>query len=118
MGTIVYGPGGYDASKPNNNVIETYEDSVANMPPPSTATPASIRVALRRLHNITLLQLDDVITQVIASLPDAGAQADAEILWEYAIEIQRAHPLVAAIAAALNLNDQQIDDVFREAANV
>lgn len=118
MATIVYGFGGYDPNKPNNNIVDTYEDSVANIPPPSTATPASIRVALRRTHGITLQQLDAVIYQIINSMPDAGAREDAEILWLYAVEIERAHPLVAAIGIALNLTSQQIDDVFRVAANI
>lgn len=118
MATVVYGPGGYDPSKPNNNIVDTYEDSVANMPPPSTATPASIRVALRRTHGVSLQQLDAVIYQIINSMPDAGAREDAEILWLYAVEIERSHPLVAAIGSALNLTSQQIDNVFRVAANI
>lgn len=117
MPSVTYGIGGFDPSKPNNNIIEIIEDDPISPPPPS-ATPASIRVALRRLHGITLQQLDAIITQVISSMPDAGDREDAEILWQYAVQIERTHPLVGAIAMALNLTNEQVDDVFRAAANV
>lgn len=117
MPTVVYGLGGYDPTKPNDNIIEVIENDPVG-PPPPFATPASIRVALRRLHGITLSQLDAIIAQVIASMPDAGDQEDAEILWQYAVEIERNHPLVGAISMALNLTSEQIDDVFRAAAQV
>lgn len=117
MKHTIYGIGGYDPNKPNNNIIQEYDDGTELLVP-EEATPASIRVALRRLHGITTSQLDVVIDQAISSMPDAGAQEDARILWMYAVEIQRTHPLVAAVGSALNLNDQQIDDVFRTAATV
>lgn len=117
MPSVTYGLGGFDPSKPNNNIIEIIEDDPIP-PPPPFASPASIRVALRRLHGITLPQLNAVISQVISSMPDPGDREDAEILWEYSVQIERYHPLVGAIAMALNLTDEQVDDVFRATANV
>lgn len=36
--------------------------------------------------------------------------------WEYGVEVERAHPRIAEIAAALGLTSAQIDSLFRRAA--
>lgn len=84
-------------------------------PVPEKATPATIRIALRRLHNISNVQLQNTINSIFAQIEDDAARDEAETLWEYAIEIQRTHPLVEVIGNALQLNTQQIDEVFRVA---
>ena len=112
-----YGIGGYDPSKPNNNVIEEYDDGVPE-PVPEAASPATIRVALRRLHGVTNAALDATVGAVLAGIADPGERDDAETLWLYSISIRRDHPLVAAVGAALNLTPDQVDEVFRVAATV
>jgi len=118
MRSIVYGIGGYDPSKPNNNIIEEIELPDEIVPPPESATPATIRIAMRRLYNITGAQFDAVVAQVIAAIPDENDRQDALDLWQYAIEIQRTHPLVAAVAGVFGLSQQQIDDAFRFADTI
>ena len=118
MKHITYGIGGYDPSKPNNNIIEQYDVPDIVSPPPDTATPATIRIAMRRLYNITGAQFDAVVAQVIAAIPNDADRQDATDLWQYAIEIQRTHPLVAAVAGVFALSQQQIDDAFRFAATI
>jgi len=112
-----YGIGGYDPSKPNNNVIEEYDDGVPE-PVPEAASPATIRVALRRLHGVTNAALDATVGAVLAGIADPGERDDAETLWLYSVSIRRDHPLVAAVGVALNLSSDQIDDVFRTAETV
>ena len=114
---ITYGIGGYDTAKPNNNIvsIEDIPDPIERVP--DAASPATIRVALRRLYGVTNAQLDSVVSQVIASLPPVD-QDDAETLWIYSVSIRRDHPLVAAVGVALNLTTDQVDDVFRMAATI
>lgn len=112
-----YGPGGYDPSKPNNNIIEQYDDGQP-MPVPEAASPATIRVALRRLHGVTNAQLDATVGAVLASIQDPGERDDAETLWLYSVSIRRDHPLVAAVAQAFSLTDAQTDEVFRVAATI
>lgn len=117
MRNIVYGIGGYDPTKPNNNVIEDYDDGVLE-PVPEAASPATIRVALRRLHDITNAALDATVGAVLASIQDPGERDDAETLWLYSVSIRRDHPLVAAVGSALNLTPSQVDDVFRLAVTI
>jgi hypothetical protein len=87
-------------------------------PVPEAASPATIRVALRRLHGVTNAQLDATVGAVLASIPDPGERDDAETLWLYSVSIRRDHPLVAAVAVAFNLTDAQTDEVFRVAATI
>lgn len=86
--------------------------------PPADASPATIRVALRRLHGISNADLDATVSAVLASIQDPGERDDAETLWLYSVSIRRDHPLVAAVGVALNLSSDQIDDVFRTAETV
>lgn len=117
MRNIVYGIGGYDPTKPNNNIIADFDDGLLD-PVPETASPATIRVALRRLHGITNATLDATVGAVLSSISDPGERDDAETLWLYSVSIRRDHPLVAAVAQAFNLTDAQADEVFRVAATV
>jgi hypothetical protein len=112
-----YGIGGYDPSKPNNNVIEEYDDGIPD-PVPEAASPATIRVALRRLHGVTNATLDATVSAVLAGIADPGERDDAETLWLYSVSIRRDHPLVAAVGVALSLTSEQVDDVFRLAATI
>lgn len=115
---LLYGNGGYDPTKPDNNLIEEVEIPDGPEPVPETASPATIRVALRRRHGITNSQLDATVAAVLAGISDPGARDDAETLWLYSVSIRRDHALVAAVAQALNLTPSQIDEVFREASRV
>ena len=96
-----------------------YSDpSLVPIPVPEAASPATIRVALRRLHGITNAALDATVGAVLASIQDPGERDDAETLWLYSVSIRRDHPLVAAVGAALNLTPDQVDEVFRVAATI
>lgn len=48
----------------------------------------------------------------------AAASQDIQITWEYAPNIVRDSPFIAAMAPALGLTDAQIDDLFRAAAAI
>ena len=86
-------------------------------PVPESASPATIRVALRRLHGVTNSALDATVAAVIDSLP-SDEQDDAETMWLYSVSIRRDHPLVAAVGQALSLSSSQIDEVFRLADTI
>lgn len=101
----------------NGNLV--HEEWVeVSVPVPSTATNMAIRVALRRLHDVNTQQLDAVVGQIVDAIPDIGEQEDARIMWLYASNVERSHPLVAAIGSALNLTSEQVDEVFRVAVAV
>ena len=86
-------------------------------PVPESASPATIRVALRRLHGVTNAALDATVAAVIDSLP-IDEQDDAETMWLYSVSIRRDHPLVAAVGQVLALTSAQVDEVFRVADTI
>lgn len=75
--------------------------------PPDTCTPRQLRIALIQ----TGISLSTIEAQIDA-IQDPIQKEIARAEWEYALEIKKEHPLVGMIAAALNLTEQQINDIF------
>jgi hypothetical protein len=84
------------------------------VPVPESASPAYLRVALRRLHGIT----SPMISAKIELIPDPQDRQDADDLWEYATQIRRTHPLVISLAASFALTEAEVDQVFILAAQL
>ena len=76
-------------------------------PVPESVTPRQARLALLGAG------LLDAVNAAVAA---AGTQA--QIDWDYALEIKRSNPLIASMAAGLGLTSAQIDDLFRTAATL
>jgi len=77
-------------------------------PVPEVVSPRQARLALL---GIGLL---DTVETALKALP--GPQGRAALIdWEYATEVQRHSPLIAALAPALGLTSEQVDDLFRAA---
>ena len=91
----------------------TYVDgkfSAPVVPVPVIPTTVSMRQA-----RLALLQVDilDEVNTAIA----AGTEAD-KITWEYATEVNRSDALVTNMAAALNLTEQDLDNLFTLASTL
>jgi hypothetical protein len=89
------------------NVSVVQDEDVPEQP---AAIPSvlSIRQGRRALYQSGYLSQVDAL---IASIP--GTDGDkARIDWNYATEVRRDHPLVASMAAALPLTEQQLDELF------
>lgn len=76
-------------------------------PVPQSVTPLQIRLAL------TQLGLRAAVDAAVLAA-DPGTR-DA---WEYALEIRRDNPLLAAFAAALGKTPEEVDEIFRIAARL
>lgn len=73
---------------------------------PPTSIPAAVsmrqaRIALHRAGHLAAVQ---------AAIPSFGVEAEIE--WEYATEVRRGSPLVAAMAALLAIDDAAMDALF------
>jgi hypothetical protein len=77
-------------------------------PPPAIPSVVSMRQARRALLEKSLLASVD---SIITSLPSPEKEA-AEIDWVYAQEVKRSDPLVQALASALELTKQDLDNLF------
>jgi hypothetical protein len=84
---------------------EWQASAVAPEPVPQSVTPRQARLALLAAGHLAAVN---------AAVAAAGPQA--QIDWDYALEIRRDNALIASMAASLGLTDAQIDDLFRAAA--
>jgi hypothetical protein len=83
---------------------------------PTPPIPASVSARQIRLwliqHGVSLSQVD----AAIASIEDPMQRDSVQVEWEYAPYVERAHPMLIPLAAALGLTEAQVDQAFIEAA--
>lgn len=90
------------------------EVEAAYVPPPPAPVVIPAVVSMRQAR-LALLQ-QDLLGTVNAAIAQ-GNEAD-KITWEYATEVRRTDPLVANMALALNLSEQDLDNLFLLAATL
>lgn len=83
-----------------------------NAPPPGPIIPQVVSMRQARLALLAVDLLDDVEAVV------AAAGRAAQIEWEYATEVRRNHPLLAAVQAAKGMSDADIDQLFIAASEL
>lgn len=85
---------------------------------PATPVPESVSARQIRLwlvrHNVTLAQVDAAID----AIPDAQQREECRVEWDYAPYVERTHPMLVPLAAALGLSENQVDNAFREASSI
>jgi hypothetical protein len=82
-------------------------------PVPESVTARQIRLWLVR-HGVSLAQVDAAID----AIQDALAREEARVEWDYAPYVERSHPMLVPLAAALGLDESQVDDAFRQASTI
>lgn len=75
----------------------------------ATCTPFQGRVVLA---NAGLLEQIEAIINVPAT------SQESRIAWEYALEWRRMSPMILNPSAALEMTDEQVDDLFRQAQEI
>jgi hypothetical protein len=85
---------------------------------PTPGVPASVTARQIRLwlvgHGVSLAAVDAAID----AIPDAAQRDAVRVEWEYAPYVERSHPMLAPLAAALGLTEAAVDQAFREAATL
>lgn len=96
------------------NGVVTFVHVLEDAPPPSAPQSISMRQARLALLSAGLL------SQVEAAIDglEEPERTAARIEWEYATELRRDHALIAALAAEVNLTEEQVDDLFVAAAEL
>jgi hypothetical protein len=74
---------------------------------PTSCTPRQLRLALIQ-SQISL----SAVQGFIDNIQDPVQKEIAIVEWEYALEINKGHPLVQVIAANLTLTGEEVDDIF------
>ena len=77
---------------------------------PQTVSARQIRLWLIQ-HNLQLSQIESAIDNI----EDPLVRETVRVEWEYAPYIERSHPWLAPLSQSLGLNEEQIDQAFREA---
>lgn len=80
-------------------------------PVPETVTATQIRLWLVS-HGISMNSIYELISQI----PDPLLKSQIEVQWEYAPYVERHHPMINTLGASLGLDNDQIDQAFREAS--
>ena len=92
-------------------MIITIDESRITTPVPAEVTMRQARLAL--LGAGLLAQVNTAVANMV------GAEGDAaRIEWEYAQEVRRDSPLVAALSAVFGWTAAQLDDFFTEGAKL
>jgi hypothetical protein len=104
-----YGIGGYDPTKPNDNIVEEYE--IPDPPFFGSVDAAKARIVL---HRSGLLKL---VEEAIDSMPEPQ-RTEAKIRWEFETTINRHDELAVALGKMLGLDDEKLDALFFEAASL
>lgn len=82
-------------------------------PVPPSVTAAQIRLWLVD-HGIALSTIDAAID----SIADGMTREQVRVEWEYRPVVERSHPWLLPLAAALGLDEAAVDQAFREAATL
>ena len=83
--------------------------------PPAVPQTVTMRQGRLALHAAGLLEHVDA---AIEAIPGPAQRKAAEIEWEFAQQFDRKWPLVAALAHQLSLSEEQLDEMFRQAATL
>jgi hypothetical protein len=85
---------------------------------PTPAIPESVSARQIRLwlirQGISLAQVDAAID----AIPDQLQRDSVRVEWDYAPYVERSHPMLVPLAAALGLTEQQVDQAFIEARGI
>ena len=91
-------------------LIAEVEATYSPSPPQPIQVPQQVTMRQARLELLSRDLLDDVDAVI------AVAGRAAQIEWEYASTVARDNPVIAVVQQQQGMTDEQIDDLFREAA--
>ena len=80
---------------------------------PENVSARQIRLWLVR-NGVSLASVDAAID----SIPDQLQRDSVRVEWDYAPYVERTHPMLIPLAAALGLTEQQVDQAFIEASGI
>ena len=91
-------------------------DGELNLTPPKPRPPNKVTMRQARLA----LSAAGILPQVDLAIEalEEPQRSVARIEWEYSQEVERNRELVQLLGPALGLSDEQLDDLFREAATL
>ena len=95
----------------SGTVIGMNQSADLTPPVPESVSARQIRLWLVR-QGISLAAVDAAIN----AIPDQLQRDSVRVEWDYAPYVERTHPMLVPLAAALGLSEEQVDQAFVEAA--
>jgi hypothetical protein len=86
-------------------------DDLPPLPPPQVVTMRQARLALLQAGRL------EAVNAAILEMPGIDGEA-ARVEWEYAQEIRRDNPLIAAVAKQMGMDEAALDALFKVAAEL
>lgn len=84
------------------------EDDSLAPPPPVPPTPVPAEVSPRQIRQaLTAIGLRSAVEAAVAA-----SDQDTKDWWEFATVFERQHPMVISMAQALDVTEQQLNDLF------
>ena len=100
------------------NALAGFTDASTSPYDDQPSVPASVSARQIRLwlirNGIALSQVDAAID----AIPDQLQRDSVRVEWDYAPYVERSHPMLVPLAAALGLATEQVDQAFIEAATI
>jgi hypothetical protein len=103
----------WEVSDEAGDVVGYNRSADLTPPVPDSISARQIRLWLVR-HGVSLASVD----AVIATIPDQIQRDSVRVEWDYAPYVERSHPMLVPLAAALGLSESQVDQAFIEAAGI
>jgi hypothetical protein len=95
------------------NVVGLNQQADETAVVPVSVSARQIRLWLVR-HGTSLAAVDAAID----AIPDQLQRDSVRVEWDYAPYVERTHPMLIPLAAALGLTEAQVDQAFVEAAGI
>lgn len=89
-----------------------------NTPEPAPVPPVFVPQVVSRFQARAALHLAGLLEQVESLMAAPEADSLARLAWADAIEFRRDSPTLVAMAAALSLTNEQLDELFITAAGL
>jgi hypothetical protein len=94
-------------------VIGINQSADLTPPVPESVSARQIRLWLVR-QGISLAAVDAAID----AIPEQLQRDSVRVEWDYAPYVERSHPMLVPLAAALGLSEMQVDQAFIEASGI
>jgi hypothetical protein len=109
---VIDGMHTWEVRDESGNVIGMNQQAVEESVPASVSA-RQIRLWLLR-QGISLAQVDAAID----AIPDQLQRDSVRVEWDYSGYVERTHPMLVPLAAALGMSEAQVDQAFIEAATI
>jgi hypothetical protein len=108
---VVGGLHTWEVRDESGELVGTNQSADLTPPVPESVSARQIRLWLVR-NGVSLSQVDAAID----AIPDQLSRDSVRVEWDYAPYVERAHPMLVPLAAALGLTEAQVDQAFVEAS--